>query len=235
MKHILLSKILLLTVSQFFFGALKAQAGLLGNYVPSANPIEVEQRRTVGSGSRSNCQSDLSKSALTLLVPKANVVHQTSSPTPPLFLHSKVASSLPLKFTLVDPQVAEPVVEQSFSVSQPGIKQLELPPSTNLEEGKVYLWYVAIPCQQDSQEDYEVLGAAIKRVPMNAKVRQELQKSNTKEQTAAVYATNGIWYEALSLAIQDRDRPEYLQQLLKNLGLVLPGSKGNATVESSSR
>ena len=233
MKHILSPRILLLTLSPIFFWAFKAEAGLLGNYTPSNNPIEVEQRRTVGSGSRSNCQSDLSKDALTLLVPEANVVHHTSSPTPPLFLHSKVASALPLKFTLVDPQVAEPIVEQSFSVSQPGIKQLELPPSTNLEEGKVYLWYVAIPCQ-DSPEDYEVLGAAIKRVPMNAKVRQQLRNSNNKGETAAVYATNGIWYEALSLAIQNRDRPEHLQQLLANVGLVLSES-GNATVESSSR
>ena len=232
MKHILRSRILLLTVSQIFFWAFKAEAGLLGNYTPSANPIEVEQRRTVGSGSRSSCQNDLSKDALTLLVPEANVVHHTSSPTPPLFLHSKVASDLPLKFTLVDPQVAEPIVEQSFSVSQAGIKQLELPSSTNLKEGKVYLWYVAIPCQQDSQEDYEVLGAAIKRVPINAKARQQLQKSHTKGETAAIYATNGIWYEALSLAIQDRDRPEHLQQLLANVGLVLSGSD-NAMVESS--
>ncbi|MEM7590593.1 MAG: DUF928 domain-containing protein [Cyanobacteria bacterium P01_A01_bin.83] len=235
MKPISLLNLLLLIFSQIFLWAVRAEAGLLGNYTPSSNPTKVEQRRTVGSGSRSNCKSDLPKNSLTLLVPEANVVHHTSSPAPPLFLHSKVASSLPLKFTLVNPQVAEPVVEQTFSVSQPGVKQLQLPKSTNLKEGTVYLWYVAIPCHQDSQEYYEVLGAAVKRVPLEAKVRQQLEKSNTKEETAAVYATNGIWYEALSFAIQDRDRPEYLQQLLSNVGLVPLNEKDKAAAKLSFR
>lgn len=220
MKHILLSKLLLLVASQMFLLVLKAEASLLGNYTPSDNPIEVEQRRTVGSGSR-GCQSDLPKDSLTLLVPEASVVHHTYSSAPPLYVHSKVGSNLPLKFTLVDPQVAEPIVEQSFSISQPGVKQIELPESTNLKEGTVYLWYVAIPCQQDSSEEYEVLSAAIQRVSMNAEVKQQLQKSDTEEETATVYATNGIWYEALSLAVRDRDRPEHLQQLLSNVGLTL--------------
>ena len=215
-----LSNLLLLTSSQIFLWGLKAEAGLLGNYTPSSNPIEVEQRRTMGSGSRSNCKSGLPKDSLTLLVPEANVVHHTSSATPPLFVHSKVASTLPFKFTLVNPQVAEPIVEQTFSISQPGVKQLELPKSANLEEGTVYLWYVAIPCQQDQHKYQEVLGAAIKRVPVDEKVTQQLQNSSTKEETAAVYATHGIWYEALGFAIQDRARSGYLQQLLSSVDLV---------------
>ena len=224
-----LLNLLLLTCSQILVWTLKAEAGLLGNYSPSSNPIEVEQRRTMGSGSRSNCNSDLPKDSLTLLVPEASVVHYTSSSTPPLFIHSKVASAVPLKFTLVNPQVAKPLVEQTFSISQPGVKQLELPKSANLKEGTIYLWYVAIPCQEDPQKYQEVLGAAIEKVPVNAEVSQQLQKSVTKEETAAVYATHGIWYDALSFAIQDRDRSAYLQQLLSSAGIILPKQEDKDT------
>ena len=215
-----LSNLLLLILSQIFFWSLKAEAGLLGNYTPSSEPIAVEQRRTMGSGSRSNCQSNLPQQTLSLLVPEAEVVHQTSSPNPALFLHSKVASTLPFKFTLVDPQVAEPLVEQVFSISQPGIKRLELPKSTKLEAGTVYLWYVAIPCQKDSQQYQEVLGAAIERVSTPVEVVKRLKLANTNEEIASIYAQHGIWYEALEFAVQEQNNSEYLQQLLANVGLV---------------
>lgn len=215
-----LSNLLLLTLSQILFWTLSAEAGLLGNYTSSSQPIKVEQRRTMGSGSRSNCKSNLPERSISLLVPEAEVVHQTSSPAPALFLHSQVASTLPFKFTLVDPQVAEPIVQQTFSISQPGIKQLELPKSTELQEGKVYLWYVAIPCQQDSQQHQEVLGAAIERVPVPAEVTKQLQLVDTDEEIAAAYASHGIWYEALEFAVRGRNSSEYLQQMLSNVGLV---------------
>lgn len=256
------SNILLLISSQIFWWASTAQAGLLGGYTPSSNPIEVEQRRTMSSGSRANCKSNLPESSLTLLVPKANVVHHTSSAAPSLFLHSQVASTLPFRFTLVNPQAVEPVVEQTFSISQPGIKQLELPKSAKLEEGKIYLWYVTIPCQRNTRKYQEVLGAAVKRVPVDAKITRQLQQSSTREETAAVYATHGIWHEALSHAIQqategnpteagltvsatsedsnvsslaDRDRSEYLEQLLLDVGLVFSNKKEETTSISSFR
>ena len=215
-----LSNLLLLTLSQILFWTLSAEAGLLGDYTSSSQPIEVEQRRTMGSGSRSNCKSNLPERSISLLVPEAEVVHQTSSSAPALYLHSQVASTLPFKFTLVDPQVAEPVVQQTLSISQPGIKQLELPKSTKLKEGKVYLWYVAIPCQQDSEQYQEVLGAAIKRVPVPVEVARQLPLLDTDEEIAAAYASHGIWYEALEFAVRGRNSSNYLQQMLSSVGLV---------------
>ena len=208
----------LLIFSQFFLGIPKAESGLLGDYTTSYKPIKVEQRRTAGGGSR-KCQNHLPENSVSLLVPEAEVVHQTSSATPSLFLYSKVASNLPFKFTLVNPQVDAPLVEQTFSISQPGIKRIKLPKSTRLEPGTIYLWNVAIPCQQGPLE-YEVLRAAIERVPVSTKVTKQLQQTDTNEETAAVYASNGIWYEALDFAVSARDRPEYLERLLANVGLV---------------
>lgn len=194
-----------------------ATAELLGNYTVSSEPKKVEQRRTIGSGSRSDCQSNLPQNSVTLLVPEAEVVHQTSAPRPSFFFYSTIASKTPFKFTLVNPQVAEPIVETTIAVSQPGIKQIELPPSTVLEEGTVYLWYVAIPCSNAPQQYQEVLGAAVERVRPTERAVHQLKKANTLTETAAIYASNGIWYEALDLAIQAPSN-SYLQQLLSSAG-----------------
>ena len=201
-KKILLN-LLLLTFGQAFLWIHSVEAGLLGDYTPNSDPMVVRQRRTLGSGSRLGCRSNLPEKSIELLVPPSEVVHQTNSPNPSFFLHSKVASNLPFKFTLVNPQVDQPLVEQTFSLSEPGIKQIKLPKSTKLEEGTVYLWYVAIPCQRDPQQYQEVLGAAIERVPVTRKVKTQLQLANTTDEKAAVYARNGIWYEAVDLAVQD--------------------------------
>ena len=201
-KKILLN-LLLLTFGQAFLWIHSVEAGLLGDYTPNSDPMVVRQRRTLGSGSRLGCRSNLPEKSIELLVPPSEVVHQTNSPNPSFFLHSKVASNLPFKFTLVNPQVDQPLVEQTFSLSEPGIKQIKLPKSTKLEEGTVYLWYVAIPCVQNTQQYQEVLGAAIERVPVTRKVKTQLQLANTTDEKAAVYARNGIWYEAVDLAVQD--------------------------------
>ena len=219
-----LSNLLLLFVFQAGWGIMSAEAGLLGDYTTNSDPIVVKQRRTLGSGSRLGCRSNLPEKSVELLVPPSEVVHQTNSPTPTLFLHSKVASSLPFKFTLVNPQVDQPLVEQTFSISEPGIKQIKLPKSTKLEEGTVYLWYVAIPCGRDPQQYQEVLGAAIERVPVTRKVKTQLQLANTTDEKATVYARNGIWYEAVDLAVGDYTNPttegnssDYLEQLLSSV------------------
>ena len=201
-KKILLN-LLLLTFGQAFLWIHSVEAGLLGDYTPNSDPMVVRQRRTLGSGSRLGCRSNLPEKSIELLVPPSEVVHQTNSPNPSFFLHSKVASNLPFKFTLVNPQVDQPLVEQTFSLSKPGIKQIKLPKSTKLEEGTVYLWRITIPCQQDPQQYQEILGAAIERVPVTRKVKTQLQLANTTDEKAAVYARNGIWYEAVDLAVQD--------------------------------
>lgn len=212
-------KLLLLFSSSIYWLILPsiATAGLLGNYTVSSEPKKVEQRRTIGSGSRSECQSILPQNSVTLLVPEAEVVHQTSAPQPSFFFYSTIASKTPFEFTLVNPQVAEPIVEKTVSVSQPGIKQIELPPSTVLEEETVYLWYVAIPCSNAPQQYQEILGAAIERVRPPKQAINQLKKANTVTETAAIYASNGIWYEALDLAIQAPSN-SYLQQLLSSAG-----------------
>ena len=218
--------------SCFFSFAFRARADLFGDYVYRDNQ-EVEQRRTVGSGSRSSCQSSIKENSVSLLVPEREVVHQTSLERPTLFITTdKAFTSMPFKFTLVNPKTTETLVEKDFSVSSNGIKKIELPEATQLKYNEIYLWYVAIPCVNEPTEYQEVLGAAIKRRQPDKQLETQLQQAKTELQTAAIYAENGFWYDALELAVQeenrarfeDRDKPNrmnYLKQLLFSAGLSL--------------
>ena len=201
--------ILLLTLfSSPFMFTLKAQADLFGDYVASETK-EVDQRRTVGSGSRSSCQSNIVKNSVSLLVPKQKVVHHTSLQKPSFFLVANrgVTSDKPFKFTLVDPQTARTLVEKTFSISGE-IEQIELPKSTKLQSGKIYLWYVAIPCTNNKDEYREVLGAAIRRRNLTRNVKIQLNRAKSNIQTAAIYARNGFWYEALEIAVEEQIREQ---------------------------
>lgn len=192
-----------------------AKANLF-DYVATFEPKEVAQRRTVGSGSRSNCQSNIVKNSVSLLVPEREVVHQTSVARPTLYLSAnKISSKKTFVFTLVDPQSAKTLVEKVFSVSE-GINRIELPESTQLESNKIYLWYVAIPCENNVDEYRAVLGAAIERRQPSSKVATQLRTAQNGLQSAAIYAQNGFWYDALNLAVEERNRSNYLEQLLNS-------------------
>lgn len=217
----------------FFSFELAAKADLFGDYV-YYDTQEVEQRRTVGSGSRSNsCQSNINENSVSLLVPKREVVHDTSRERPDFFITTdKVSSTTPFKFTLVNPKTGETLVEKDFSVSRGGIEKIELPKTTKLEYSKIYLWHVAIPCANKPNEYQEVLGAAIKRRQLSKKLETQIQKSENKLQTAAIYAENGFWYDALEIAVQEENRPNpesgsktnrfnYLNQLLNSANISL--------------
>ena len=96
----------------------------------------IEQRRTLGSGTRSQCEITFPPSSITLLVPNTKVAHKTASSQPSFYVQTKVGNKTPLNFTLVDPKVSKPVVESVITVSKPGIKKIELPNQTKLEQKK---------------------------------------------------------------------------------------------------
>ena len=211
-----------------FIFTLKAKADLFGDYV-SHQTQEVEQRRTVGSGSRSNCQSNITKNSISLLVPKQETIHHTSLEKPSFFLVANrgVTSDDPFKFTLIDPQTATTLVEKTFFISE-GIRKIELPESIQLQPRKVYLWYVAIPCTNNQDEYREVLGAAVKRRKPSFQVQTQLHRAPSKAMLAAIYAKNGFWYEALELAVESQNREQnndrvygssYLARLLRSAEL----------------
>jgi hypothetical protein len=205
------------------FTTFKAAASL-GEFISidDSKAKNVEQRRSIGSGTRSGCAKTLPENAVTLLVPNTAVAHKTAQAKPSLYIQAKVATRTPLNFTLVDPQVSKPVVESLIAVSEPGIKKIELPQQMRLKPGNIYLWYIAVPCREIAQQQ-DILTSSVEFVPASPKVLEQVKRSNDNSKIANVYAENGYWYDALDAAINNNSdsKSVSLERLLKSVNLAL--------------
>ena len=170
-----------------------ANSSLLGNYKVSKKAAKVDQRRSVGSGSRSRCEPSVEPNSVELLVPEIEVAHRTHSENPSLYVYSERVQSN-IEFTLIDLDSKKTLVNEKVELSS-GINLLKLPENVRLEENIIYGWNIAIPCQ-DSYSYQTVLNAAIERVPRM--FGKQNRTKSTREQIES-YTENGIWYESADL------------------------------------
>jgi Domain of Unknown Function (DUF928) len=85
--------------------------------------------------------------------------------------------------------------------TNPGVIQISLPSNVPpLEIGKLYNWYFKIRCNPNSPTLSFVHGW-IQRTSLNPALSSQLQNA-TPQQKVALYARNGIWYEALTIAAE---------------------------------
>jgi len=177
-------------------------AGILGNIKISKKAIKVDQKRSLNSASRSNhCQQNLDKVSIHLMIPEDKIAHQTISSRPPLYFYTDSEKPFTLRFTLVNPQKAEPLVDKSFETNQKGIQKIALPPKVKLQEKTIYLWNLAIACEDNYHQ--EVLSAGIERVNITDNTNLKVKNIQTNTDKIQAYAENGIWYEMLDLAVSD--------------------------------
>ena len=86
---------------------------------------------------------------------------------------------------------------------KPGVYAISLPTTAaRLNAGKQYYWYFKVYCQPDAKLVSFVEGW-IQRTSLNPAVESQLQNA-TPQQKIALYASNGIWYEALTAAAELR-------------------------------
>lgn len=211
-----------LSFTACLFSAFTSQViASLGRYVPYKEDRGhiVEQRRSVGSGTRSECEIAFPQNSITLLVPEQKVVHRTAKSKPKLYLNSTVDSRIPIKFALVNSQTTETVMETSIKPKL-GINTIELPTQTKLEKENLYLWYVAIPCKGSSQYQ-DTLTSSVQYKPATFTVANQLEKAKNSAKVVNIYAENGYWYDALeaSMMIKDPENPSSIKRLLESVNL----------------
>lgn len=196
-------------------------AQLLGNY-RATSTRKVDQKRTVGSGSRSpECQTSWKEDSLTLLIPEPEIVHKTTSDRPTFYFNARSTSPEPLIFNLISPEASSkgiPLVEKQVVVNQSGINKISLPLSVALEEGKLYLWQIGFPCEDETRSVAKVVKGAVIKVKLSDRAVQNIANTNSLEDKAKIYASSGIWYEALQLAEESNSR-ELLGQLLEEINV----------------
>lgn len=194
----------------------KASAQIVADYDPLAGTKR--KSRTQGAGSRgcdvfegmlydhaSQTRSDhrVANPELQLLAPNDHIA--TTVSTHPTFYWYISATSLPVRFTLVEPGVSKPVADRRFLVTRPGVVGVKLPSDVpGLVAGKQYRWTVAVVCDEDRPSANTYAYSWISRVAATPELKSKLAKvSSNSQNRSLVYAQSGIWYDALSSSITD--------------------------------
>jgi len=204
-------------------------------------PADRSTRRSQGSGSR-GCEQSLPGDLVTLLIPSKDYIAQTTSSHPTFFWHLSQNVSVPLKFTLVERGVAEPLFIKQINSPAAGMLKLELPKDKpGLASGRIYSWSVTLECNARRPSANPYFYSWIERVPTTPALEQKLaavsSRSKSFEQTpasesasrelASIYAEAGLWYDTLTTLStartenpSDRLVQEDFLALLKQVGLV---------------
>ena len=203
-----LQKILLSIVIGSFsiLFSINTWASLTGSFKVSRKSTPSDQRRTVSSGSRSSCQPSVQPKMLELLVPEQKVIHRTSEKKPTFYVYSHTTELIQVDFVLTDLSKTQPIYQKQVTINSIGVKPISLPYKVQLEEKKHYTWNLAIPCQNNRERYQTVLNAGIEYYP-NPALTNQISQAKSKREQIQIYAENGIWYEAIELAI------EYQKQL----------------------
>ena len=208
--------LVLLFFSNFFQLAQSSQTNY--GYVPPAK--DRKQQKATASGSR-GCPG---KSVdITSLIPTDRT--STTISTHPKFLFSveSVPNNLPVRFTLVEPGVTEPIWESDVAINQSGILTVSIPPTVNLDVGKEYVRNLEIICNRNRRSESWLDQAVIKRVPLKPKLARKLDEANSEFEKAVILANNGIWYDAIAISYHSRDEAKansYFHQLLAQIGIL---------------
>ncbi|NMG19996.1 DUF928 domain-containing protein [Brasilonema bromeliae] len=123
---------------------------------------------------------------------------------PTFWFYVPYQSSFPAKFVLRDKE-GKLIYQIDVTLPKtPGVTSFSLPSTVApLEMNKQYHWYFKIYCK--AQEPPAFADGWIQRTSLNPALKSQLEKA-TPQQRVALYATNGIWFEALSTAGELRRR-----------------------------
>ena len=219
-------------------------------FIPPPPPIERGETsgRRQGGASRGNCPS--TEQPVTALVPAIwnskqksggearlekweSVWGKTVSNAPTFWFYVPYSTpNLPLIFVLQDNK-GRKIYETTTTTSQDGgsgIIKVSLPTdgSVSLETEKLYRWYFVVDCNQDAPPQVD---GWVQKVSLSPYLKQQIESASPL-QRVALYAANGIWYDALNTLAQLRaskprnpDLSAEWISLLKSIGLDAIASK----------
>ncbi|MBK1987642.1 DUF928 domain-containing protein [Sphaerospermopsis aphanizomenoides BCCUSP55] len=175
--------------------------------------------RRSGMGSRNDCPAV--ETPLTALVPfqervannkqtntstSADVWGLTTSERPTFWFYVPY-SNMSAEFVLQDNEENEIYKQQNIALTaKSGVIGISLPSNVaSLQVGKTYRWFFKIRCNQKQITSVPIyVEGDIQRINLNPILEQQLQEATDPRQKIAIYAANGIWFDALTILGQLR-------------------------------
>lgn len=123
----------------------------------------------------------------------------TTSDQPVLYWFISSPSSHPVELTLVDPQKTDPLIE--LRIPPPvaaGIHRVNLAEhGVRLDPAVAYQWYVAVMPDTGRRSKDILAGASLERIAVPDDLVAKVSRAS-KADLPAVYASAGIWYDAIA-------------------------------------
>lgn len=131
----------------------------------------------------------------------------TASGYPTLFFYVPATFAAKAELTLKD-EADHTVYETAFTIdgSRPGIVSIGMPAgsaSKPLEIGKKYQWDLTVICDSNETSGNPFVRGWIQRVELSPDLKAKLDTAQQRDK-AALYAENGLWYDALTALAQLR-------------------------------
>ena len=194
----------------------------------SPRPDVTDKPDTEGVGRRDDCI--LGEKRLTVLTPireeKKNIgLTVAAAPTLFFYIPSTRSTVDTLDFILQDQNKNTRYRTRLAVPKTPGIINLKIPESAQLQVGESYDWTFAIICKAGDRSEDEYVTGTIQRVRLTPELTAQLEVAKPKD-IPAIYARAGIWHETLSSLVklrqdypQDRNLVDTWVRLLESVGL----------------
>lgn len=179
---------------------------------------KVIKSRTSSAGSRGCTKANLQNAKVHLLAPE-NHVGMTTASHPTFFWEVTTASPVQIRFTLLEPGELETLVDLRQVVQKSGVVKFQLPLHLpELKQGTPYRWTVALICNPKRHSQNAYAYSWIERVPKSFTLTQQLKLHAADP--AAIYAQEGIWYDALAEAYKHSSSSQPFLNLVTQLNQV---------------
>lgn len=156
--------------------------------------------RRRGGASRGLCQKYQDLTALVPMVGESvGGLATAEHPTFWFFVPQPLTPDFPVEFVLQD-EADNYVYKTTLTIAQTqaGVVSLSIPPTVApLEIGKSYYWTLSIYCDPAKVSASVSVQGMVQRVSLDSTLESQVEKAMPRERVA-LYAANGIWYEALT-------------------------------------
>ncbi|WP_445632880.1 DUF928 domain-containing protein [Nostoc sp. DSM 114161] len=188
-------------------------------------PNRKAPQTTTGGASRRGGSCFLQRKETSTPLMPGNKYGLTFAERPTFYWYVPETAVQTARFSLLDGE--DIVYETNLKLpNQSGIIGFTLPKEApSLKVGKQYRWYMGIPCGSDELAEEIAINGWVERIEPTPDLSKQIATTNPK-QLSQVYATSGIWYEAVHTLVQQRlanpsDRTVMAnwQALLESVGL----------------
>lgn len=183
---------------------------------PPNQPVIPSGRRDGGASRGGNCTTTNNNEVLTAVVPTRQMQLQlseqerpdnpelskwdlvlglTSVANPTFLFYVPYDSELPIDFILQNGS-GKTLYKSSYTADGKRSRfiRLSVPTTLPLKVGQYYKWYLIVDCGNTASLGVD---GWVQRITLAPKLKQQLQQA-TPQQRVALYAANGIWYDAVS-------------------------------------